>query len=94
MIVNSWYATGSGRSEYGHRISALAVSPDGLWIAAGTGPEGLVFIVSSRNGKLVKILNHGLSTVELVSFSPDSKALATFVPGTLKMWRIDKWAQE
>jgi hypothetical protein len=88
-----WYATLSGQEEYGHRISCLAVSPDGRWVAAGTGPEGLVFVGSTAANKLVTVLNHGGSTVLLVHFSPDSKALASFVPGTIKIWNVARWDQ-
>ena len=90
-VLSRWYASLSGQEEYGHRISCMAVSPDGRWVAAGTGPEGLVFVGSTQTNKCVKILNHGLSTVQLVHFSPDSQALATFVPGTLKVWNVSQW---
>jgi WD40 repeat protein len=90
-ILSRWFASKSGKSEYGHRISALACSPDGRYLATGTGPEGLVWIWSQADGKLLKILKHGGGPVRLVSFSPDSKALATFVPGTLKVWNVAGW---
>ena len=90
-VVSRWYASASGQEEYGHRISCMAVSPDGRWVAAGTGPEGLVFVGSTATNKCVKILNHGMGTILLVHFSPDSKALATFVPGTLKVWNVTQW---
>lgn len=92
--LSRWYATPTGRSEYGHRISCLSASPDGRWVAAGTGPEGLVFVGSTAESKLVKVLNHGGSTVLLVQFSPDSKALASFVPGTLKIWDVSLWGDD
>jgi WD40 repeat protein len=90
-VLSKWYASKSGAEEYGHSITCLAVSPDGRWVAAATGPEGLVFIGSTATNKCVKILNHGMGTVFLVHFSPDSKALATFVPGTLKIWNVSQW---
>jgi WD40 repeat protein len=89
--LGRWYATESGASEYGQRISCVAVSPDGRWVAAGAGIEGLVFVASAATNKVVTILNHGGATVLLVHFSPDSKALATFVPGTLKIWNVTQW---
>lgn len=89
--LGRWYASPTGKAEYGHRISCLAVSPDGKWVAAGTGPEGLVFVGSTATNKMVKVLDHGGSTVLLVHFSPDSKALASFVPGTLKIWDVSMW---
>jgi len=92
-IVSQWYASKSGTSEYGHRISDIAVSPDGKWVAAGTGPEGLVWIFDAAQGRAACILEHGHSTVALVAFSPDSKAVATFVPGTLKVWDVTLWSK-
>ncbi len=90
-VIGKWYASESGREEPGHRIECLAVSPDGRWVAAGTGPEGLVFVGSTATNKMVKTLRHGGSTVLLVHFSPDSSALASFVPGTLKIWKVSQW---
>jgi len=92
-VVSQWYASKSGKSEYGHRISDIAVSPDGKWVAAGTGPEGLVWIFDTAQGKAACVLEHGYSTVALVAFSPDSKAVATFVPGTLKVWDVTLWSK-
>ncbi|MCX5672996.1 MAG: hypothetical protein NTU94_16895 [Planctomycetota bacterium] len=87
-VLGRWFASATGKSEYGHRISAIAVSPDGKYVAAGTGPEGLVFVIEPKTGKTVKVLNHGGSTVALVHFSPDSKRLASYAMGTLKVWGI------
>jgi hypothetical protein len=90
-VLSTWYATSSGREEYGERISCLAVSPDGRWVAAGTGPEGVVYVGATATNKLVRVLNHGGGTIALVHFSPDSQALASFVPGTLKIWKVSEW---
>ncbi len=88
-----WYATKSGQSEYGHRISCLAASPDGRWVAAGTGPEGEVYVGSVAEGRLVRILDHGGSIIRIVSFSPDSKSLATVAAGKIKVWNVSRWDQ-
>jgi hypothetical protein len=91
-VLGKWYASESGKTEEGNRISCLAVSPDGRWVAAGvTGPDGLIFVGSAATNKLVQVLKHGMGTVDLVHFSPDSKALATFVPDTLKIWNVSQW---
>jgi WD40 repeat protein len=92
-IVSQWFASKSGKSEYGHRISDIAVSPDGKWVAAGTGPEGLVWVFDAAKGKAVRILKHGGSTVLMVSFSPESSALVSFVPGSLKVWDVEQWSE-
>ena len=47
-VIRRWYATETGESIYGHRISRLAVSPDDAWLAVGTGPEGQVFLFRAR----------------------------------------------
>ena len=87
-ILGRWFASPTGKSEYGHRISAITLSPDGKYVAAGTGPQGLVFVIEPKTGKTVKVLNHGGSTISLVHFSPDSKRLASFAAGVLKVWQI------
>ncbi|MCD4823010.1 MAG: WD40 repeat domain-containing protein [Phycisphaerae bacterium] len=89
-ILSRWFASQSGKSEYGHRISAIAISPDGKYIAAGTGPEGLAYVFDRKTGKRVTTLNHGGSTILIVSFSPDSKSLATFAVGKIKIWKLEK----
>lgn len=55
------------------------------WACAGRQP------VSTGESSLVASLNHGRATVLLVAFSPDSSAIATFVPGTLKVWNVSRW---
>ena len=89
-VLGRWCAALSGASEYGHRISCLAASADGRWVAAGTGPEGLVFVASTADSRRISVLDHGGSTILLVQFSPDSTALASFVPGSLKIWNMPK----
>jgi WD40 repeat protein len=88
-ILRQWYATVTGRSIYGHRISCLALSPDDAWIAAGTGPEGQVFLFSTASSEGKPILfPHGMSTTLIVSFSPDSKHLASVAYGKIKLWAV------
>ncbi len=86
-IVSQWWASPTGKSEYGHRISTISVSPDGRFVAAGTGPEGQVYLFSTKDGKR-RILNHGGSTILITSFSPDSKRLASFAAGKIKIWKL------
>jgi WD40 repeat protein len=87
-ILTRWWATASGREEPGHRISTLSVSPDGRFVAAGTGPEGQVFLFSADTGELLRVLNHGGSTIFITHFAPDSKRLATVAAGQIKIWAI------
>ena len=83
-----FWASLSGKSEYGHRISSIAVSPDGKYVAAGTGPEGLVFVYSIEENKLIGIYDHGMTTILVVAFSPDSRYIASFAGGLIKTWQI------
>jgi WD40 repeat protein len=88
-ITNTWYASTTGKQEYGHRISRMSISPDGNYLAAGTGPEGQIFVYSVKGKKVSKILNHGGGVVSLVYFSPDSQRLVTYSGDRyLKIWKI------
>lgn len=88
-ILRRWYATKTGKPIYGHRISWLATSPDGAWIAAGTGPEGQVFLFNARDPQSEPImLDHGHSTIVMISFSPDSTRLASVAGGLIKIWEV------
>jgi WD40 repeat protein len=89
--LSHWYANDSGREQYGHRISCLAVSPDGKWVAAGAGIEGNVYIGSTAESRKVATLKHGGSTLLLVQFAPDSKAIASVAAGKLKIWHTSQW---
>lgn len=87
-ITGRWWATETGRSRYGHRVSDLTKSPDGRWVAAGTGPEGYVYVFSTTAAVKPQRLVHGGGTVMAVSFSPDSKHLASMAAGSIKVWPI------
>jgi len=86
--MSRWCATDNGEPQYGHRISAIGVSPDGRWVAAGTGPEGEVYLWSRASGRLLCVFVHGDAAVLITTFSPDSKALATLSAGSIKVWDI------
>lgn len=87
-IRGRWWASESGESVYGHRVSCLAVSPDGSSLAAGTGPEGKVFLLESLDDKQPRLLPHGHRTILTLSFSPDSKYLASVTAGVIKIWKV------
>jgi hypothetical protein len=85
-LTGQWYGSRTGRAEYGHRISCLAISPDDVLVAAGTGPEGEVYVFNTVSYQKPQLLNHGLTTILILSFSPDSKYLASVAGGMIKIW--------
>jgi WD40 repeat protein len=87
-ILSRWFASPTGKELYGHRISSISASPNGEFVAAGTGPQGLVWVFETKNGKIVSEFDHGGSTILLTHFSPDSSALATMAAGYIKIWKI------
>lgn len=91
-IVSRWWATLSGQSEYGYRMSSVAVSPDGAFVAAGTIPEGLGFLFRADDGRRYTLRHRGATGMEVLSFSPDSTRLATYGYGSreMKIWKAPK----
>lgn len=87
-IVSCWFASRSGTSEYGHRISSIAVSSDGRYVAAGTGPQGDVYLWQTKSGKRLRLFEHGGTTIAQVAFSPDSRCLASLTAGRIKIWAV------
>ncbi len=89
-IMSRWFTNNEKKRATGRRVSCLAVSPDGRYVAAGTGPEGQVFVWDTKTGGTPRMFNHGVTTVWVVSFSPDSKYMATFSGGWIKTWDLAK----
>jgi hypothetical protein len=88
-ILHRTYLTETGKAGQGRRASCLAVSTDGTWAAAGTGPDGQVFLFSARAPEAKPIiLPHGMSTILIVSFSPDSTHVASVAGGRIKIWAV------
>ena len=88
-VIRQWYATTKGKSIYGQRVSCFTVSPDGNWLAAGTGPAGEVFLFDVNNPDNKPImLPHGHGTTLIVNFSPDSKYLASVAGGVIKICAV------
>lgn len=59
--------------EQWHKITSLAVSPDGKLLAVGTGPSGDVFVFSTKNGQMVETAESvDKATVYGLCWSPDS----------------------
>jgi hypothetical protein len=84
------YLTGSSGKD-GPDITALAASPDGKFLAAGTGAAGIIYLWDARSGKLMrKIFTCDNTTMGLV-FSSDSKYLASKgVSGRkVRLWQME-----
>lgn len=86
-VIDRWWATQDDQEHYGHRISALTVSPDGMWVAAGTGAGGEVYVWNTKTKKK-QLYNHALQTILMLAFSPDSKYLASVAGGKIKIWQL------
>lgn len=86
-IVEKWFATPNGEPIYGLRINSVAASADGRFVAAGLAPTGLTCIWYADTGKVAKLVSHK-SGILMIMFSPNSKALATFDGGSIKIWKL------
>ena len=65
------------------------ISNDGKMLAAGTGPEGDVYVWNLEDNSPPRVLKHGLNTIMIVAFSPDAKNVVSVGGGALKVWSVD-----
>jgi len=81
-ILSQWQIDG--------RFISVAASPDGHLVAAGTTASGDVYVYESRTGKLLQLIKTGQYTVYGLTFSPDSKLLATggVLNTNIKIWKM------
>ena len=88
--ISDWVVHESGKPKYGHRVTRLAMSPDGRWLGVGTGPKGNVCVFEREGGKRVGQFNTKDATIMGLAFSPDSSLLATagVRSKTIKIWRL------
>ncbi|KAH6907740.1 WD40-repeat-containing domain protein [Coprinopsis sp. MPI-PUGE-AT-0042] len=54
----------------GSKVTALAISPDGVNIVVGS-PDGLVQLIDSSTGEVVEVLQGHISGAHAVAYSPD-----------------------
>ena len=78
------------------KVYAVALSPDGKWVAAGgrgAGGEHSVYIFDAVSGRLIKRLGRLGDVIYHLAFSPDgSRLAATLGRGEgLRLWETESW---
>jgi WD40 repeat protein len=84
------------RTLEGHKLEvfALAFSPDGKWLASGSGDK-TVRIWNVGNGDCVQTLEGHKARLADVAFSPDGQHLASAASdGSVRIWSAPGWQQE
>lgn len=85
-ILHEWSPSPEGKEKFGWPIKHIAASPDGRLVAVGLA-GGLVCVMDARTGQHLRYVSRGL-TVHAISFSPDSKWLATEGGGGFRVWEM------
>ena len=86
-FVMEEYQTPSNQKQ---NISCIDISPDGKTLAVDTEPAGIVWFWNIASGKKIGEIYASELTVSDISFSTDSKYLATgcLVSPEIKIWKV------
>ena len=85
-ILKTAYVSPTGANLHGYRPTMIRLSPDGKWLAVGTGPAGDTYLYQTENLLLEKTFKHH-TTVSAISFSPDSSHIAVEAGGIIRIWK-------
>lgn len=88
--VKNYWELSSSIKEPNPVVHTIEVSPDGRLVAVGGGDKGYVFLFDANTGEQIGTLRNELGPVLYLTFSPDSKRLATYSGGTweIKIWKL------
>jgi len=80
----------SARGYQKQNISSIAISPNGRVLAADSEPAGTVWFWDIKTGREIASFHVGDLTISSITFSPDSKYLATgcMVSPEIKIWKV------
>ena len=80
----------SARGYQKQNISSIAISPNGRVLAADSEPAGTVWFWDIKTGRESASFHVGDLTISSITFSPDSKYLATgcMVSPEIKIWKV------
>lgn len=79
---------GDGRLNLtGQRLGAMETSPDGRWLVVSCGGRGFLF--DAKTGELMRQLPVSVNHVSQLTFSADSKLLASAGDTTAQLWEVE-----
>jgi WD40 repeat protein len=85
-LISDFLGRDSSELEIRDRLFSLAFSPDEQLLAAGGNK---VYLVDTRNRKVVRTLEHAQDLVTSLAFSSDGRLLvAASLDGVVRLWQM------